>query len=124
MTTSRRPLDPGQRVRGYRLETSQRVKQLNEEARMRKFIGPARQPKPGLVIALVVSGLLTGHEANAANGCGAGLYRDSNGRCHFYRAPALHVNQQCQVGYIWRNGHCRQNIGNDPFVSTWPNAPR
>jgi hypothetical protein len=30
----------------------------------------------------------------------------------------------CQVGFIWRNGRCRQNVQNDPFVSTWPNAPR
>lgn len=67
--------------------------------------------------------LLFAFDANAAGGCGAGLYRDANGRCHFYRAgpPASHA---CPVGFIWRNGRCRQNVGNDPFVSTWPNAPR
>lgn len=73
--------------------------------------------------ALFLSSVLTGHGATAADGCGAGLYRDHHGRCHFYRAvePESHV---CAVGYIWRNGRCRQNVGNDPFVSTWPNAPR
>jgi hypothetical protein len=80
--------------------------------------------KRGLVgTALLLSSLLAVDDANAANGCGAGLYRDSYGQCQFYRAvpPASHV---CSVGFIWRNGRCRQNIGNDPFVSTWPNAPR
>jgi hypothetical protein len=80
--------------------------------------------KPRLVVtALFLSCLLTGHGANAADGCGAGLHRDSLGRCQFYRAvpPASHV---CSVGFIWRNGRCRQNVENDPFVSTWPNAPR
>ena len=74
-------------------------------------------------VALFVSWLLSGFDANAAGGCGAGLYRDANGRCHFYQAepPASHA---CRVGFIWRNGRCRQNVGNDPFVSTWPNAPR
>jgi hypothetical protein len=72
---------------------------------------------------MFLSFLLAGHDANAAGGCGAGLYRDDHGRCHFYRAgpPASHA---CAVGFIWRNGRCRQNVGNDPFVSTWPNAPR
>ena len=79
--------------------------------------------KRELVIAtLVLSSLLAGHGANAASGCGAGLNRDHNGRCQFYRA-AQPESRACQVGYIWRNGRCRQNIGNDPFVSTWPNAP-
>jgi hypothetical protein len=67
--------------------------------------------------------MLAGQDAKAANGCGAGLYRDAYGRCHFYRGVASGT-QTCAVGYIWRNGQCRQNIGNDPFVSTWPNAPR
>ena len=81
-------------------------------------------PKLWLVVtALSLSPLLVGHEANAADGCGAGLYRDGHGLCHFYRAeaPASHV---CSVGFIWRNGGCRQNVGNDPFVSTSPHAPR
>ena len=79
--------------------------------------------KLGLVAAaLFLSSLLAVQDANAAGGCGAGLYRDAYGRCHFYRAaPASHV---CSTGFVWRNGRCRQNIGNDPFVSTWPNAPR
>jgi hypothetical protein len=80
--------------------------------------------KPSLVVAaLSLSWLFLGSEANAAGGCGAGLYRDAHGRCHFYQAgaPASH---DCAVGFIWRNGRCRQNVGNDPFVSTWPNAPR
>jgi hypothetical protein len=80
--------------------------------------------KPWLVaIALSLSSVLAGQDASAAGGCGAGLYRDSHGRCHFYRdgAPASHA---CAVGFIWRNGQCRQNVDNDPFVSTWPNAPR
>jgi len=80
--------------------------------------------KRGLLVVtmLSLSSLLAGHDATAAGGCGAGLYRDAHGRCHFYRAaePAHHV---CAVGFIWRNGRCRQNVGNDPFVSTWPNAP-
>ena len=73
--------------------------------------------------ALSLCCLLACVEANAAGGCGAGLYRDHYGRCHFYpaAAPATHV---CSVGFIWRNGRCRQNVENDPFVSTWPNAPR
>ena len=75
------------------------------------------------VAALVLSALLAGHDANAAGGCGAGLYRDSHGRCHFYRAGPP-GEQVCAVGFIWRNGRCRQNVQNDPFVSTWPNAPR
>jgi hypothetical protein len=76
--------------------------------------------KLGLVVtAVFLSSLLPAREANAAGGCGAGLYRDAHGRCHFYRA-----NHVCAVGHIWRNGRCRQNVGNDPFVSTWPNAPR
>jgi hypothetical protein len=80
--------------------------------------------KPGLVIAaLLLSSLLAGHAANAAGGCGAGLHRDPYGRCQFYRAvqPESHA---CSVGFVWRNGRCRQNVQNDPFVSTWPNAPR
>jgi hypothetical protein len=79
--------------------------------------------KPGLVVtALFLSSLLAGPEANAAGGCGAGLYRDSHGRCRLYQAaPSSHV---CAVGFVWRNGRCRQNVENDPFVSTWPNAPR
>ena len=76
-----------------------------------------------VIIALFASSLLTRDSANAADGCGAGLYRDHDGRCHFYRAAAPE-SHACQVGFIWRNGRCRQNIGNDPFVSTWPNAPR
>lgn len=75
------------------------------------------------LVALSFCSLLVGHEANAADGCGAGLYRDARGRCHFYQAGRP-VSQVCSVGFIWRNGRCRQNIGNDPFVSTWPNAPR
>ncbi len=81
-------------------------------------------PKAGLIAAaLFLAGLFAGQHADAADGCGAGLYRDSRGRCHFYRAaePPNHV---CEVGFIWRNGRCRQNVENDPFVSTWPNAPR
>lgn len=80
--------------------------------------------RSGLVVStLFVSSLFFGNYASAADGCGAGLYRDSHGRCHFYRAVDP-TPQACAVGYIWRNGRCRQNIGNDPFVSTWPNAPR
>lgn len=80
--------------------------------------------KRGLVItALFLFSMLAGHGANAAGGCGAGLYRDHNGRCQFYRAVQPE-SRACQVGYIWRNGRCRQNVQNDPFVSTWPNAPR
>ena len=73
-----------------------------------------------LIIGLFLWFLLAGQHANAAGGCGAGLYRDANGRCHFYRS----ASHACAVGSIWRNGRCRQNVGNDPFVSTWPNAPR
>jgi hypothetical protein len=73
--------------------------------------------KLGLVVAALF--LFSPLAANAAGGCGAGLYRDQYGRCHFYQ-----TNHGCAVGYIWRNGRCRQNVGNDPFVSTWPNAPR
>lgn len=73
------------------------------------------------VAAFLLSSLLAGPPANAAGGCGAGLYRDAQGRCHVYSYGASHA---CAVGYIWRNGQCRQNVGNDPFVSTWPNAPR
>jgi hypothetical protein len=80
--------------------------------------------KIGLVaIALLLSSLLPRDSANAADGCGAGLYRDQQGRCHFYRA-ADPESRACQVGFIWRHGRCRQNVENDPFVSTWPNAPR
>jgi hypothetical protein len=80
--------------------------------------------KHGLVIpALFLFSLLVGHGANAAGGCGAGLYRDHNGQCRFYRA-AQPESRACPVGFIWRNGRCRQNVENDPFVSTWPNAPR
>jgi hypothetical protein len=80
--------------------------------------------KLGLVIAaLSLYGPLACHEANAAGGCGAGLYRDHYGRCQFYRvAPS--ASHACSVGFVWRNGRCRQNVENDPFVSTWPNAPR
>jgi hypothetical protein len=74
-----------------------------------------------VVAALFLSSLLAGHAARAAGGCGAGLYRDHYGRCHFNRGVASHA---CAVGFVWRNGRCRQNVGNDPFVSTWPNAPR
>jgi hypothetical protein len=76
-----------------------------------------------VVAVLSLSSLLTVHDANAAGGCGAGLHRDPFGQCQFDRAvpPASHV---CSVGFIWRNGRCRQNVQNDPFVSTWPNAPR
>jgi hypothetical protein len=74
------------------------------------------------VTALILASLLAGHEAYAAGGCGAGLYRDAHGRCHFYQAGAT-ANHDCGVGFVWRNGRCRQNVGNDPFVSTWPNAP-
>jgi hypothetical protein len=78
--------------------------------------------KLGVVVAaLFLPCMLAGHGANAAGGCGAGLHRDRYGRCQFDRAYASHV---CSVGFIWRNGRCRQNVGNDPFVSTWPNAPR
>lgn len=72
---------------------------------------------------LSLSSLLLGTDASAAGGCGAGLYRDAHGHCRFYQTgvPESHA---CAVGYIWRNGQCRQNVGNDPFVSTWPNAPR
>ncbi|SHN71432.1 hypothetical protein SAMN05444170_2026 [Bradyrhizobium erythrophlei] len=80
--------------------------------------------KLGLVtIAFILSCLLPRDGANAADGCGAGLYRDQHGRCHFYQA-ASRERHTCEVGFIWRNGRCRQNVGNDPFVSTWPNAPR
>ena len=80
--------------------------------------------RSGLVAsALFVLLLFPGRSAIAADGCGAGLYRDAYGRCHFYRAVET-PRQACAVGYIWRNGRCRQNVGNDPFVSTWPNAPR
>jgi hypothetical protein len=80
--------------------------------------------KPGLVItALFVSFLLAGHDAYAAGGCGAGLHRDPYGRCQFDRAVPS-AGHACAVGFVWRNGRCRQNVGNDPFVSTWPNAPR
>lgn len=73
--------------------------------------------------SLLVLSALAGNGAGAADGCGAGLYRDSHGRCHFYRAvePQPHA---CEVGHVWRNGRCRLNVGNDPFVSTWPNGPR
>ena len=80
--------------------------------------------KLGLVAtALLLSSLLPSDSANAADGCGASLYRDQHGRCQFHRVagPESHA---CQVGFIWRNGRCRQNVENDPFVSTWPNAPR
>jgi hypothetical protein len=56
--------------------------------------------KPSLVVAaLSLSWLFLGSEANAAGGCGAGLYRDAHGRCHFYQAgaPASH---DCAVGFI------------------------
>jgi hypothetical protein len=76
-----------------------------------------------VVTALLLSSLLTGYRAHAAGGCGAGLYRDHDGRCQFYRA-AQSEGRVCPVGFIWRNGRCRQNDENDPFVSTWPNAPR
>ena len=75
-----------------------------------------------VVATISISSLLFGIEANAAGGCGAGLYRDAYGRCQFYQAGAPET-QACAVGYIWRNGRCRRNVGNDPFVSTWPNAP-
>lgn len=76
-----------------------------------------------VVALLLVLSALGGSSANAADGCGAGLYRDPHGRCHFYRTvePQSHA---CEVGFVWRNGRCRQNVGNDPFVSTWPNGPR
>lgn len=76
-----------------------------------------------VVTALFLSSLFAGYGARAADGCGAGLYRDHNNRCQFYRTaqPESHT---CAVGFIWRNGRCRQNVENDPFVSTWPNAPR
>ena len=76
-----------------------------------------------VVTALFISSLVSGYDANAAGGCGAGLYRDQHGRCHFYQAGQS-ASHTCSVGYVWRNGRCRQNVGNDPFVSTWPNAPR
>jgi hypothetical protein len=76
-----------------------------------------------VVVVLFLFPLLAGHSARAAGGCGAGLYRDHNGRCQFYRA-AQPEGHACSVGYIWRNGRCRQNVENDPFVSTFPNAPR
>ena len=69
-----------------------------------------------VVTALFLSSLFA---ANATGGCGAGLYRDAFGRCQFYR-----TNHVCAVGRVWRNGRCRLNVQNDPFVSTWPNAPR
>jgi hypothetical protein len=81
----------------------------------------------GLAIAmLLLSSLLAGQTANAAGGCGAGLYRDAYGQCRFYRAGPYPygASPACPIGYIWRNGRCRQNVWNDPFVSTWPNAPR
>jgi hypothetical protein len=80
--------------------------------------------KVGLVVAaLSLFCLLACPDANAKGGCGVGLYRDHYGRCQFYpaAAPGSHV---CSVGFVWRNGRCRQNVENDPFVSTWPNAPR
>ena len=76
-----------------------------------------------VVAALSLSSVLASYDANAAGGCGAGLHRDPSGRCQFDRA-VLPANQVCSVGFIWRNGRCRQNVENDPFVSTWPNAPR
>jgi hypothetical protein len=80
--------------------------------------------KPGLAVtALFLSSIFTWHTAHAADGCGAGLYRDAHGRCHFYQSAPTE-NHTCSVGLIWRNGRCRQNVENDPFVSTWPNAPR
>jgi len=80
--------------------------------------------KLGLVVAaLSLSSLLASHDVNAADGCGAGLHRDPFGRCQFDRAVP-HGNQICSVGFVWRNGRCHQNVQNDPFVSTWPNAPR
>lgn len=80
--------------------------------------------KSGIAVAaLFLSTLLITHTANAAGGCGAGLYRDAYGHCRFYQAGAS-VGHTCPVGTIWRNGRCRQNVENDPFVSTWPNAPR
>lgn len=86
--------------------------------------------KLGLAIAvLLLSSLPTGRTASAAGGCGAGLYRDAYGQCRFYQAGAYGAGAYgaspgCPIGYIWRNGRCRQNVWNDPFVSTWPNAPR
>jgi hypothetical protein len=80
--------------------------------------------KLGLVAAaLILSSLLAGHDGNAAGGCGAGLHRDPNGLCEFYRAvpPA---SQVCSVGFVWRNGRCRQNVQNDPFVATRSNTRR
>ncbi len=76
-----------------------------------------------LAAAFSLAWLPSGNDARAADGCGAGLYRDIYGRCHFYQA-GTRAPRACAVGYIWRNGRCRQNIENDPFVSTWPNAPR
>ena len=41
----------------------------------------------GLAVGvLLISFLFPVHDAAAADGCGAGLYRDAYGRCHFYRA--------------------------------------
>jgi len=97
---------------------------VNREPRRAEMLMTKLVTKLGLVVAaLFLSSVLAGHAANAAGGCGAGLYRDVHGICHFYRAEvsARHV---CSVGFVWRNGRCRQNVGNDPFVSTWPNAPR
>jgi len=72
---------------------------------------------------VIFSVMFVAGSATAAGGCGAGLYRGSDGLCRFHRA-ASPASQNCAVGYIWRNGRCRQNVENDPFVSTWPNAPR
>jgi hypothetical protein len=81
--------------------------------------------KLGLVITVLFPfSLLAGYGANAADGCGAGLFRDHNGRCQFHRAARRESQAACPVGFVFRSGRCRQNIGNDPFVSTWPNAPR
>ena len=77
--------------------------------------------------ALVLCCLFGAGGANAADGCGAGFHLGLFGDCLPNRAPIVipvPVGDGCGVGYIWRNGRCRQNIGNDPFVSTWPNAPR
>ena len=79
--------------------------------------------KLGLVVPALLLSLLAADGANAAGGCGAGLYRDAHGRCRFYQATP-HASHACPVGFVFRNGRCRQNVGNDPFVSTWPNAPR
>lgn len=84
--------------------------------------------KSGLLgTALVLSSLLASSGANAEGGCGAGFHRGAHGECLRNRAPIVvpvPVGGDCGAGYIWRNGRCRQNVGNDPFVSTWPNAPR